>query len=136
MAPLTINIKSSPRAVWLKGLPLLQIRVVTYTSSLQSMSAEAIKAIEEESNKYVATVANRKVKNIITRANPNLLISPFLEVPAQDIPGTPSLGERVMNIRGHGAIPFGLQGLYIIATSVLRSMSFLQVPLWVSSTGC
>jgi len=72
---------------------------------------EAIKAIEEEASKYAATIVKRKVKTTTILANPSSLISPLMEVPSQDILGTPMLGERVMNIRGSGHIPFGLQGM-------------------------
>ena len=77
------------------------------------MSVEAIKAIEEEGKKYAATAGQRNIKKTVIVANPSDLISPLVEVPSQDVQGTPFLGERVMNIKGSGAIPFGLQGTVV-----------------------
>ena len=62
---------------------------------------------------YVATANQRNVKKTVIVANPSDLISPLVEVPSQEVQGTPFLGERVMNIKGSGAIPFGLQGTVV-----------------------
>jgi len=111
------------------------------------MPKEAVKTVEEESNRYVANNNARKKKTVMIDCQTNQLLTPLSDIPATDEVHTPHthththtrgpgwvahllrnvdwfatvclqestqmdipLGERVMNLRDNGPIPFGLKG--------------------------
>jgi hypothetical protein len=96
---------------WLKNLETNNLQRVPIGS--KAMPKEAVKTVEEESNRYVANNNARKKKTVMINCQTNQLLTPLSDIPATDEESTQMdipLGERVMNLRDNGPIPFGLKG--------------------------
>jgi 5'-3' exoribonuclease 1 len=110
---------------WLKHLETNNLQRVPIGS--KAMPKEAVKTVEEESNRYVANNNARKKKLITIESTTNLLATPLSDIPTTDEESAQtdiSLGERVMNLRDNGPIPFGLKGTVTGIVSNLLEIVF------------
>jgi hypothetical protein len=99
---------------WLKsresnGLPRVPV-------GSKALPDEAVKAIERESDQWVAREAEKQPKIVKVECASGVLLSPLSDVPVPDdeneVVVTPSaqLGDRVMNLLDNGPIPFSWTG--------------------------
>eukprot|EP00005_Dracoamoeba_jomungandri_P010120 CAMPEP_0174266432 /NCGR_PEP_ID=MMETSP0439-20130205/30202_1 /TAXON_ID=0 /ORGANISM="Stereomyxa ramosa, Strain Chinc5" /LENGTH=1547 /DNA_ID=CAMNT_0015353391 /DNA_START=52 /DNA_END=4695 /DNA_ORIENTATION=- len=101
---------------WLRSLESNNLPRVPVGS--KTVSSAAMKAIEKQSNRYAASQAKQKVQKVKLEVSPKTLLNPISEDTQVENDTTfgnsiPRLGERVLNLRDCGPIPFGLTGTVV-----------------------
>eukprot|EP00743_Colponemidia_sp_Colp-15_P012377 GILK01014058.1.p1 GENE.GILK01014058.1~~GILK01014058.1.p1 ORF type:complete len:1454 (+),score=268.17 GILK01014058.1:274-4362(+) len=102
---------------WLSKQPCAKLPLVSCTS--QALTKDTVEAIQQAADEYTQTVKQPRAVTFkfIRDINPGVVFKPGTPIwtpPLAHIPPPfPRLGDRVMNIRNTGPVPFGLRGTVI-----------------------